>query len=69
MKCVHFYKALIFNGIIQDTDLAPLLYLLCPKQGLLTNNADLWGEESRDKINERLLRNSYKPVFYPLYSL
>lgn len=51
MKCVHFYKALIFNEIIQDMDLAPLPYLLCPKQGLFTSNTKFWGEENRGQEN------------------
>lgn len=51
MKYVHFYIALIFNEIIQVMDLAPLLYLLCPKQGVFTNNAKFWDEEDRGEDN------------------
>lgn len=36
MKCVHFYKALIFNEIIQDMYFAPLPYLHGPKQKMFT---------------------------------
>lgn len=50
MKCVHFYKALIFNEIIQDMDLAPLPYQ-CPKQGVFINNAKFWAEEDRGEDN------------------
>jgi len=53
MKCVHFYKALIFNEIIQDVGLAPLPSLLCPKQGLFTNSAKFWRQENRGQANRK----------------
>lgn len=32
-------------------DLAPLPYLLCPKQGVFVNNAEFWAEEARGEGN------------------
>lgn len=52
MKCVHFYKALIFNEIILDMCFAPLPYLHGPKQKMFTKNHTAERKKTEDRRNE-----------------